>query len=118
MKPHKGTKCGNMPTGEYIKTSNRFEPLSSLIDLTSGNSFNEKIKHTDLKEVKRRIKLLLDKSTSTKLLNAHALKLTFRTTVILAFIQLKCRLVQLLGRFHKGKTRKLLWLVTVLLKGL
>ena len=69
-----------MPTGEYIKTSNRFEPLSSLIDLTSGNSFNEKIKHTDLKEVKRRIKLLLDKSTSTKLLNAHALNLTFRTS--------------------------------------
>jgi len=54
MKPRKYTKCANMPTGEYIKTSNRFEPLSSnLIDLNNGNSFNENIKPADLKEVEK-----------------------------------------------------------------
>jgi len=53
MKPCKDTKGGNMSTGEYIKTSNQFEPLSNLIDLTSGNSFNEKIKPADLKEVEK-----------------------------------------------------------------
>ena len=53
MRPRKDTKCGNMPIGEYIKTSNLFEPLSNLIDLTNGNSFNEKIKLTDLKEVEK-----------------------------------------------------------------
>ena len=50
MKPRKYTKYGNMPTGEYIKTSNRFEPLSNLIDLTKGNSFNEEIKPANLNE--------------------------------------------------------------------
>jgi len=53
MKPRKDTKHGNMPTGKYIKTSNRFEPLSNPIDLTNGNSFNEKIKPADLKEVEK-----------------------------------------------------------------
>ena len=42
-----------MPTGEYIKSSNRFEPLSNLIDLTNGNSFNDNIKPADLKEVEK-----------------------------------------------------------------
>jgi len=53
MKPHKYTKCGNMPTGEYVKTSNRFEQLSILIDLTNGNSFNKNIKPADLQEVEK-----------------------------------------------------------------
>jgi hypothetical protein len=47
-KPRKYSKGTNMPTGKYIRTHNPYEPISNLIDPTTGN---RSTKPTTLKEV-------------------------------------------------------------------
>jgi hypothetical protein len=46
--PRKNSKGGKMPIGEHIITYNRYEPISNLIDLTTGN---RSTKPATLKEI-------------------------------------------------------------------
>jgi hypothetical protein len=48
-KPNKYSKGRNMPTGEYIRTHNQYEPISNPTDPTTGNRSTKK--PTALKEV-------------------------------------------------------------------